>query len=277
MTQGDSIKASVRDHYAQRAIDGSSCCGPAPTRACGCGTQSASVAKSIGYTDEQLADLPAGADLGLGCGNPIGLAHLEPGQTVLDLGSGGGIDCFLAAKIVGPEGRVIGVDMTPEMLDRARANAVRTGFANVEFRLGEIEHLPVADSSVDVILSNCVINLSPDKPAVFGEAWRVLAPGGHMVVSDLVLASALPASVRNSMAAYAQCIAGAGMRDEYLGAIAEAGFTHVEVLSETAYAPGDDLVSLIAEDASLADISQADLRAAAEAVRSITVRASKPS
>ncbi len=173
---GDALRKSVRDGYARVARGGGSCCSSSGT-CCGAGTAE-QVSRSIGYSDEQLAAVPDGANLGLGCGNPTALAALRPGDVVLDLGSGAGLDCFLAAPRVMPGGRVIGVDMTPEMLDRARTNATRSGFSNVEFRLGEIEHLPVADCSVDVVISNCVINLSPDKPQVFREAFRVLKPGG---------------------------------------------------------------------------------------------------
>lgn len=181
--------------------------------------------------------IPAEANLGLGCGNPTALAGLKPGETVLDLGSGAGIDCFLAARRVGPTGRVIGVDMTPEMIDRARANARRGGFSNVEFRLGEIENLPLADSSVDVIISNCVINLSTDKPRVFREAFRVLRPGGRLLVSDLVLTSPLPAAVSQSLDAYVACVAGALTREDYLSAITAAGFKNIEVVTEKNFPP----------------------------------------
>ena len=169
--------------------------------------------------------IPEGANLGLGCGNPVALASLRPGETVLDLGSGGGIDCFLAARKVGPEGRVIGVDMTAEMIHLARENAQKSGLKNVEFRLGEIENLPLEDGSVDAVISNCVINLSTDKERVFREIYRVLKPGGRMMVSDIVLDGELPAKVKDSVAAYTGCIGGALKRDDYLAAIVKAGFT----------------------------------------------------
>src|SRR5439155_2783507 len=174
------------------------------------------------------AAIPEGADLGLGCGNPLADAGVKPGETVLDLGSGGGIDCFLAAREVGPGGHVIGVDMTPAMIERARANAVKSGVTNVEFRLGEIEHLPVADGSIDLVISNCVINLSPDKPAVFREALRALKPGGRLAVSDLVLTRPLSQQARNDVELYVGCVAGALLKDEYLDAMRSAGFGAVE-------------------------------------------------
>jgi len=193
------------------------------------------VSKAIGYTDEELASAPEGANLGLGCGNPTALASLVEGETVLDLGSGAGFDCFLAAQKVGDTGKVIGVDMTPEMIEKARKNAQMSNCANVEFRLGEIENLPVADNSVDVIISNCVINLSPDKERVFRDAFRVLKPGGRLMVSDIVLLKALPDFIRESVAAYVGCIAGAMLKDDYLAAIGKAGFQDVKILEETVF------------------------------------------
>lgn len=209
-------------------------------RGCGCGDpgDEGAVLAVIGYTPEQAAAIPEGANLGLGCGNPIAHAELKRGETVLDLGSGAGIDCFLAAREVGPEGRVIGVDMTPEMLARARANAVKAKAANVEFRLGEIEHLPVADASVDCIISNCVVNLSPDKAQVFREALRVLKPGGRLLVSDLVLVKPLDPALRRDVALYVGCVAGALPREEYLAAVREAGFAGVEVVQQHGYDVG---------------------------------------
>jgi len=226
------IKKAVRDRYARVVMTESSCCGPASS--CG-GTQATvkDVSKRMGYTDEDVNSVPEGSNLGLGCGNPIALASLKEGETVLDLGSGGGFDCFLAADRVGKKGKVIGVDMTPEMLGKARENADKDGYDNVEFRLGEIEALPAADNSVDVVISNCVINLSPDKLKVFQEAYRVLKPGGRLMVSDIVLLGELPDSVINSMEAYAGCVSGAMMRDEYLETIRTAGFRDVKVEGET--------------------------------------------
>ena len=225
----------VRERYGQIAAGEACGCG------CGCGPADAeAVLSRIGYTSEQAAAIPEGANLGLGCGNPLEHAQLKPGETVLDLGSGGGIDCFLAAREVGPTGRAIGVDMTSAMLQRARATAAKVGATNVEFRLGEIEHLPVADASIDCIISNCVVNLSPEKDQVFREALRVLKPGGRLVVSDLVLTRPLDEAVRNDVALYVGCVAGASPKQDYLDAIARAGFTGVEVLSQTGYDIGTE-------------------------------------
>jgi len=187
-------------------------------------------ARALGYTDRQLAALPAGADLSLGCGNPLATALLEPGQTVLDLGSGAGFDCFLAAQQVGPSGHVIGVDMTAEMIARSRAAAAAAGRTNVEFRLGELAHLPVADGTVDVILSNCVVNLVPDKTQVFREAYRVLRPGGRLAISDVVRIADFPPAVQASDASLCSCISGAASRDELAAALRAAGFADVRIV-----------------------------------------------
>jgi arsenite methyltransferase len=275
----DSIKAAVRDHYARVVRDGASCCGPAPkpTGCCGEPRPEAEVAKGTGYTEQELRAVPEGSNLGLGCGNPLALAALSPGDVVVDLGSGAGFDCFLAAQRVAPDGRVIGVDMTPEMLDRARSNAAAAGYTNVEFRLGEIENLPVADRSADFVISNCVVNLSTDKPRVFREALRVLKPGGRLMVSDLVLAKPLPESVRRSVEAYVGCVAGAMLKDDYLAAIRDAGFTEVELLDEAAYpigasSPDASEVAVLTDEG----IPPEDLRAAAESVISVRVSGCKP-
>jgi SAM-dependent methyltransferase len=193
------------------------------------------ISKSIGYTEEELKAVPEGANLGLGCGNPVALASLREGEIVLDLGSGAGFDCFLVANRVGETGKVIGVDMTPEMLERARKNARKGNYANVEFRLGEIENLPVADNAVDIVISNCVINLAPDKRKVFKEAFRVLKPGGRLMISDMVLLKELPDFIKNSIEAYIGCLSGAIMRDEYIGAIKAAGFQEVNIIDETPF------------------------------------------
>jgi arsenite methyltransferase len=219
------IRTAVRQHYGEAAASfqpNASSCG------CSKGTEELSASKL--YPLSELETLPEEVTgLSMGCGDPITLAALKPGQTVLDLGSGGGIDCFMAAKKVGETGHVIGVDMTAEMLEKARANQARLGFKNVEFRLGEIEHLPVADNTVDVIISNCVVNLSPDKPQVFREAFRVLRSGGKFAVSDIVTDGPLPQEVLDSLSAWAGCVAGALDVKEYIASLEAAGFTNIEL------------------------------------------------
>jgi SAM-dependent methyltransferase len=227
----EEIKKVVRERYASVAREGGSCCAP-KTSCCGSANIAEDLSKRVGYSDEEINSVPEGANLGLGCGNPVAIASLMEGETVLDLGSGAGFDCFLAAKKVGKVGRVIGVDMTPDMIDRARNNARKGNFTNVEFRLGEIENLPAADNSVDVIISNCVINLAPDKSRVFKEAFRVIRPGGRFMVSDVVLLKELPDPIKNSIEAYTGCIAGATNKDDYIQTIKNAGFKDVQVLDE---------------------------------------------
>ena len=207
------IRKAVREGYARIARgESDTCCGPKTS--CGCNTQATAEAlsKKLGYDDKDMKSVPEGANLGLGCGNPLALAGLKKGETVVDLGSGAGFDCFLAAKAVGPTGRVIGVDMTHEMIEKARANAAKGKYRNVEFRLGEIENLPVADNAADIIISNCVINLVPDKGRAFQEAFRILEAGGRLMVSDIVLLKALPVAVQKSVAAYIGCLSGASMK-----------------------------------------------------------------
>lgn len=228
------IKKIVRERYAKVARQQGSCCGTASS-CCGSSSTVDTIARKIGYREEDLAVAPEGANLGLGCGNPVALASLKPGETVLDLGAGPGFDCFLAARRVGETGKVIGVDMTPEMLTRARETALKGDIRNVEFRLGEIEHLPVADNSVDVIISNCVINLSPDKAQVFREAFRVLKPGGRLMISDIVTLKPLPQSLQQSVAAYVGCVAGAMNKPEYLDTVRSAGFKNVTIVKETSF------------------------------------------
>lgn len=230
----------------------------------------------MGYAAEDLAALPEGANLGLGCGNPLAMASLREGETVLDLGSGAGIDCFLAAKKVGASGHVIGVDMTPEMLSKARENAKKGGYANVEFRKGEIENLPVDDNSVDAIISNCVINLSPDKPQVFREIFRVLKPGGRFYVSDIVLTAPLPKVLQESAAVYTACVGGALLKDEYLGAIADAGLRDVRITGESVFPVADYLDDpTIAAASEASGLGRKELEEAAGSIVSIRVEGAK--
>ncbi len=271
------VRTDVRERYAARAREGGSgCgCGGSSRKSC-CGPAADSGSTRIGYGAAELSAIPAEADLGLGCGNPTALAGLQAGETVVDLGSGGGIDCFLAARKVGPTGRVIGVDMTPEMIDRARRAAAKGAYQNVEFRLGEIESLPVADAAADVVISNCVVNLSPDKPRAFREAFRILRPGGRLMVSDLVLHEPLPEAVRTSVEAWAGCVAGAMLLDDYLAAIRAAGFSEVVVEREK---PAGDLLSeedARAFQAAQPGIDREELDRIAGLVVSVAVRARKP-
>ena len=243
----EEIKQKVREGYANVVTTKTSCCGPPQTSCCGpvqqpcCGTPVSdadmikAISKNIGYSDDEIDGVPEGANLGLGCGNPVALASLKEGETVLDLGSGAGFDCFLAAKRVGTSGKVIGVDMTPEMLSQARKNAKEGNFTNVEFRLGEIEHLPVDANSVDVVISNCVINLVPNKARAFQEAFRVLKPGGRLMVSDIVLLKKLPEIILNSIEAYISCVSGAILEDEYIQAMGDAGFQGIKILEQTGF------------------------------------------
>lgn len=229
----DETREAVRSRYALTAQN--SCCAPTAAQGgayggcCGGAISVDDLGRTLGYSAEELAAVPEGANLGLGCGNPQAIASIQPGETVVDLGSGAGFDAFLAARQVGDQGRVIGVDMTPEMLAKARQNARSAGYTNVEFRLGEIEHLPVADQTVDVIISNCVINLSPEKPAVFREAFRVLKPGGRLAVSDMVTSVTLPPDVLADLALYTGCIAGAASVGELEAMLREAGFTDIRI------------------------------------------------
>ena len=231
----EKVKKMVREGYAKIAKKEKSCSSVQTSCCSNTADLSEKISRRIGYSEEEIGSVPEGANLGLGCGNPVALASLKKGQTVLDLGSGGGFDCFLAANRVGKSGRVIGVDMTPEMLDKARGNARKGKYENVEFRLGEIENLPVADDTVDVIISNCVINLSPNKKRVFEEAFRVLRPNGRLMVSDIVLLNELPDSIRKNVQAYVGCISGAEMKDKYLRLIEDAGFEQVKVIDENCF------------------------------------------
>ncbi|WP_265108642.1 arsenite methyltransferase [Halosolutus halophilus] len=224
-------RSTVRDEYGSIASTDCDCCGTDDTTIEADETAS-DRARSIGYDATDLEGTPDDANLGLGCGNPIAISNLEVGETVLDLGSGGGFDCFLAAREVGPEGRAIGVDMTPEMLEKARANARESDLENVEFRLGEIEHLPVADGTIDAIISNCVVNLSPEKPRVLAEAFRVLRPGGRLAISDLVATEPLPDEVRENPEAVTACVGGAATIDEMDRWLDDAGFVDVSITIE---------------------------------------------
>ena len=260
------IRKMVRENYGKIA----------KTQSCGCGCGS-NLSEQIGYSKAELSSVPQNADLNLGCGNPVALASLNEGETVVDLGSGGGLDCFLAAKKVGDSGRVIGVDMTPEMLDKARANCEKGGYKNVEFRLGEIENLPFADKAADVIISNCVINLSPNKKRVFEEAFRVLKSGGRLMISDMVLLNKLPDDVKNSVLAYVGCISGAELKTEYLKSMEKAGFKNVEVIEETLM-PLDQMLSDATAKAIMKELKLTKKRAAEliGSVVSVKVSAKKP-
>jgi len=278
MKESQDIRKTVRDRYGERAKTGTSCCGT--TSSC-CGSKQ-TISTKLGYSGQELGSIPEGADLGLGCGNPTALASLNPGETVLDLGSGAGIDCFLAANLVGETGRVIGVDMTAAMLDRARENAKKNDIENVEFRLGEIEHLPVSDSTVDVVISNCVVNLSPDKQQVFNEVFRALKPGGRMMISDIVQLKPLPDTVLKSIEAYVGCIAGASLKQDYVSMIQAAGFRDVEILSETTFgaalpSDGDAKIVLDGQEVDPAEfgMTQDTVRDLAGSMASISVRAFK--
>lgn len=270
------IKKTVRESYARIAKGERSCCGPSVS-SCGCPITSETIGKQIGYRDADLKSVPEGANLGLGCGNPVALASLKEGETVLDLGSGAGFDCFLAANKVGAKGKVIGVDMTPEMIDKARENARKGKYSNVEFRLGEIENLPVADGTVDVVISNCVINLSTNKPQVFREAFRALKPDGRLIISDIVLQKELPEAVKKNIEAYVGCLSGAIKKDEYLRIIRAAGFRKIKIHEETGFP-----IELMANDPTAKAIGQnlkipeAEIKKIAETALSIKISAIKP-
>lgn len=267
------VKKAVRERYAKIADKGSSCC-IAEDSCCGNSYSAQNISQKLGYSKDELREVPEGANLGLGCGNPVALASLKEGETVLDLGSGAGFDCFIAANKVGKEGKVIGIDMTPEMIQKARENAEKGNYRNVEFRLGEIENLPVADNSADVIISNCVINLAPDKLRVFQEAFRALKSGGRMFVSDIVLRNELPDLIKNSVETYVACVAGAIMKDEYLAIIESAGFSKIKVMSEAVFPfelfTDEPITKEIREKLSLSPERMADL---ANSILSIQISA----
>ncbi|KHL96773.1 arsenite S-adenosylmethyltransferase [Paenibacillus sp. IHB B 3415] len=230
----DQIRQNVRGRYQKIAVKkveaASSCCAPAESSCCDSPSDFDAISAKLGYSSEDLSAAPEGANLGLGCGNPQAIAELQAGEHVLDLGSGGGFDCFLASRQVGEQGHVIGVDMTPEMISRARDNAIKGKFNNAEFRLGEIEHLPVADNSINVIISNCVINLSPDKQQVFREAYRVLQSGGRLAISDIVTTAELPPEIKNDLdELYSGCISGASSIADVEQMLRESGFSEITI------------------------------------------------
>jgi len=272
----EEVKKIVREGYAKIAKQETPCCASSSTPCCD-QTSSEGISKRIGYSEEEIGAVPEGANLGLGCGNPVALASLKQGETVLDLGSGAGFDCFLAANRVGKTGKVIGVDMTPEMITKARKNAKKGNYTNVEFRQGEIEKMPVDDSSVDIIISNCVINLSPDKKAVFKEAFRVLKPGGRLMISDMVLLKQLPDFVKNSIEAYIGCVGGAIMKNAYLDAVKTAGFRDVKVIDETIY-PLEDITNNSTVQAIIkkTGITARKLKDLSDSVASIKLYGQKP-
>jgi arsenite methyltransferase len=266
----EGVREAVRRRYAEIAREGgvnpaAGCCGPGPSQ----------IAAQLGYSAEDTTTVPEGANLGLGCGAPLASAALQAGETVLDLGSGAGFDAFLAARAVGATGRIVGVDMTDEMLIKARENAQRAALGNVEFRKGYIERLPIEDESVDVVLSNCVINLVPDKAAVYREVARVLRPGGRMVISDVVLNEPLPEVIATDVAALTGCIAGAALRDQYLATIAAAGLSDIEIMNDRGF--GSVVLTMVPEAMlQKARAAGIDVQQVAETVRSLTIRARKP-
>jgi len=263
--QADEIRQNVRDSYSQvaEASNNGDCCGT-QSSCCGVSDDAAIntlVSTRLGYSENDLANVPEGADMGLGCGNPRAIASIKPGETILDLGSGGGFDCFLAAAETGESGHVIGIDMTPTMISKARGNAVKGMFHQVEFRLGEIEHLPVADGCVDVIISNCVINLSPDKDQVFKEAFRVLKPGGRLAISDVVASTELPEDIREDLALYSGCMAGASQISELQNILQKNGFENIRI------EPKDDSKEFIKDWAPGRGVEDYVLSATIEAVK----------
>lgn len=278
----ESIKKEVKKKYGEIAQTRGSCCGP--KKSC-CGNKelldvyvdaAQSVSKKVGYTDEELQSVPDGANLGLGCGNPVALASLKEGETVIDLGSGAGFDCFLAANKVGKAGRVIGVDMTPEMIKKAKENAKNGDYKNVEFRLGEIENIPAEDNVADIVISNCVINLAPDKTKVFKEVYRVLKSGGRFMVSDMVWLKEPPEGIRESVEAYVGCIAGAILKKDYMKSIENAGFKESKIIQETPF-PLEDMADdpIVKEVMKRVKISTGKITEIANAIVSIKVSGKK--
>ncbi len=280
-TSPKEIRAFVQDRYRKIARGQGGCCDTNTGSLTGCcGSEprhTHEIGTKIGYSPAELSEVPQGANLGLGCGNPTAISTLKPGEVVLDLGSGAGMDVFLAAAQVGSSGKVIGVDMTQEMIDKARENAQKAGTTNVEFRLGTIESLPLENESIDAIISNCVINLSPEKEVVFKEAYRVLKPGGRLMISDIVLEQHLPKPIAESVAAYAGCIAGAEIRERYLAMIKDAGFAEIETASKGSFSDiideSDPLVNQAMDDL---DVTFERVRDVLSGVTSLNVFARKP-
>lgn len=270
------IKRAVREGYARIAKQATSYY--ASRECCGCADIPQEVSKRLGYSEEEILAAPPESNLGLGCGNPVALASLKEGEIVLDMGAGAGFDCFLASTRVGPKGLVIGVDMTSEMVDKARANARKGGYTNIDFRQGDLENMPVADDYVDVVISNCVINLVPNKDRAFKEAFRVLKPGGRLAVSDVVLIKELPDFVKRSTEAYIGCLAGAIMKEEYLEIIKSTGFKDVIIIEETKF----PIESLVCCDSAgpvtinMPDTSPQQLKEVEDSVMSIKISAVKP-
>ncbi|MBS7619627.1 arsenite methyltransferase [Candidatus Bathyarchaeota archaeon] len=267
----EEIRKKVRESYSQIAQRNLSCCTSSPS-CCGKG-EAPKIILPSGYSESDLESVPEEAKLSLGCGNPIIFSSIRGGETVVDLGSGFGLDCLIASRKVGENGKVIGVDMTPEMINKARINATRAGYSNVEFRLGEIENLPIADNVADVVISNCVINLSPDKERVFQEAYRILKPGGRILVSDIVFQNEPPRRIRENLRAYVECIGGAILKEDYLSMIRKAGFQEVKVLDEKRMIDDSGVEE---EYANEFEISLKDARKVAESLLSITVYGLKP-
>lgn len=268
------IKEEVRKGYGKIARDSSSCCSPSPC--CPPSLKAEDISKDIGYGKEDMDSVPEGANLGLGCGNPIATASIKKGETVIDLGSGAGFDSFLAANAAGKEGKVIGIDMTPDMIEKARDNADKDGYDNVKFIQSEIEDIPLPDGIADLIISNCVINLSPDKDKVFSEAYRLLKPGGRLMVSDIVLQKDLPESVLGSVEAYIGCVSGAEKIDDYLGYIKDAGFREIKVLEKSVFSLDNvNKSEAFKEIIKGLDISEKDIQDAQQSILSIKVSAYK--
>lgn len=270
------IKEKVKQGYGKIARDNSSCC--TSSSCCPTSLKVEDISKDIGYGKEDMDSVPEGANLGLGCGNPIAAASIKEGETIIDLGSGAGFDSFLAANATGKKGKVIGIDMTPDMIKKARQNAEKDGYDNVEFILAEIEGIPLPDETADLIISNCVINLSPDKDKVFSEAYRLLKPGGRIMVSDIVLQKDLPKSILDSVEAYIGCISGAEKTEDYLGYIKDAGFRDIKIMDKSVFSLDNINKSEAFKEIEIIrdpDISRKDIEDAQQSILSIKVSAIK--